>query len=102
MRRKGSPQQDHERGEHMARETVQSERPLHPQKADVEPEAPKTITTITQYLEMLSYLVLILSVPYGLWQYMDGEKKERAAQRQAVYREIDNKFTDFLALALEH
>jgi hypothetical protein len=67
------------------------------------------LQAIKDVFELLSYVVVVLGVPVGIWQYRQvkvREQEERRLEREAraweVYNSLDDKYYDFLNLCLAY
>jgi hypothetical protein len=54
-----------------------------------------------RWAELLSYVAVVITAPLALWEYKANNAKERNEVAHRVYREVDEKYVDFLKLCLE-
>ncbi|MGA2292526.1 hypothetical protein [Bradyrhizobium sp.] len=54
-----------------------------------------------RWAEVFSYVAVVVTAPLALWEYKDNNVKERNEVAHRVYREVDEKYVDFLKLCLE-
>jgi hypothetical protein len=57
---------------------------------------------IKDICELLSYVVILIGVPGGLFQYYRTVKKEQQDREYGTYNALDEKYLDFQQLCLEH
>ena len=53
------------------------------------------------WAEALSYVAVIITAPLALWEYKTNNAKERSEVAHRVYREVVDKYVDFLKVCLE-
>lgn len=64
--------------------------------------APDSFRYWKDILEALSYLVVLLGVPVGLFQYFRAVKKEQLDREYGTYNALDEKFLEFQNMCLAH
>ncbi len=57
---------------------------------------------IGKLLETISYTVVIFSIPVGLLEYYNNNKKERRDREYGTYDALDQKYADFQMFCFEH
>jgi hypothetical protein len=72
-------------------------------------EANNMFEKIRKYSELLSFIALILGIPFGLLDFhyhavenQENAKKERVEAAQKVYQTVDERYTEFVKLCIDH
>lgn len=55
-----------------------------------------------EFWELLSYVVTVFALPFGLWTYMSDQRKERENEEAEIYQKLSDEYTDFSVLLLEN
>lgn len=58
--------------------------------------------TIALYLELSTYVITILGVPFALYMYIDEQKSQRAEREYGTYDALDDKYIDLQQLCLQY
>lgn len=58
--------------------------------------------TIMEWLEALSYIVTIVALPFGIWVFLQEQKKERTNDDEELYLQLSDEYSKFLRLVLEN
>lgn len=54
------------------------------------------------YLEMTTYVITILGVPFALYMYIDEQKTQRAEREYGTYDALDDKYIELQQLCLQY
>ena len=54
------------------------------------------------WLELLSYLVTVVGLPFAIAVFLLEQRKERRNEEEEIYRQLSDEYAEFLKLALEH
>ena len=57
---------------------------------------------LTDVFEFVSYLVVALGVPTGLYQYVRGQARERDERERQIFHAVSANYVEFQRLCLEH
>jgi hypothetical protein len=57
---------------------------------------------LTAIFEFVSYVVVVLGVPTGLYQYVQAKARERAEREIRTFDAVSASYVEFLRLCLEH
>jgi len=60
------------------------------------------MNTIAQYLEVATYLITILGLPFALYIYVDEQKTQRAEREYGTYDALDDKYIELQQLCLQY
>ena len=58
--------------------------------------------TIAQYLEMATYLITILGLPFALYIYINEQKAQRAEREYGTYDALDDKYIELQQLCIQY
>ena len=58
--------------------------------------------TITQYLEIATFLITILGLPFALYIYIDEQNAQRAEREYGTYDALDDKYIELQQLCLQY
>jgi len=53
-------------------------------------------------LESLSYIALLVGIPFGIYQYYRAKKREQLDREYGTYNSLDEKYLEFLNLCFQH
>lgn len=53
-------------------------------------------------LDILAGLAVLVTLPFGLWQFVRTSRKERIEVAERAYREVDIRFVGYLEVAIQH
>ena len=56
--------------------------------------------TIIEILEALSYVVTIIGLPFGIWVFIQEQRKERINDDEELYLQLSDEYSKFLRLVL--
>ncbi|HSH92872.1 MAG TPA: hypothetical protein VK968_01865, partial [Roseimicrobium sp.] len=56
--------------------------------------------TIMEMLEALSYVVTIIGLPFGIWVFVQEQRKERINDDEELYLQLSDEYSKFLRLVL--
>jgi len=56
--------------------------------------------TIMEILEGLSYVVTIIGLPFGIWVFIQEQRKERINDDEELYLQLSDEYSKFLRLVL--
>ncbi len=59
-------------------------------------------TLLQDIFEILSLFTVVLGIPLAIWQYYDAKKKEQRDREYGTYDALDQKYTDYCKMCLEH
>ena len=55
-----------------------------------------------EWMEMLSYLVTIVGLPFAIAVFIYEKRKERQNDEEELYRKLSDEYSNFLRLVLDH
>ena len=58
--------------------------------------------TLAQYLEIATFIITILGVPFAIYMYLDEQKSQRAEREYGTYDALDDKYIDLQQLCLQY
>ncbi|WP_020650988.1 hypothetical protein [Solimonas variicoloris] len=58
--------------------------------------------SLKDWLELLSYLVTVIGLPFAIVAFQLEQRKERRNERDEIFRQLSDEYANFLRLALEH
>lgn len=58
--------------------------------------------TLLEFFELLSYIVTVVGLPYGIWLFMYERRREAQADEEEIYQRLSDEYTNFLKLVLEN
>ena len=58
--------------------------------------------TIAQYLEIATFLITILGLPFALYIYINEQKAQRAEREYGTYDALDDKYIELQQLCLQY
>lgn len=58
--------------------------------------------TVSQFLEMITYVITILGVPFAIYMYLDEQKSQRAEREYGTYDALDDKYIELQQLCLQY
>lgn len=60
------------------------------------------MNNIALYLEMITYVITILGLPFALYIYIDEQKAQRAEREYGTYDALDDKYIELQQLCLQY
>ncbi|MEM2089827.1 MAG: hypothetical protein QXL88_01915, partial [Candidatus Pacearchaeota archaeon] len=60
------------------------------------------LETIRLLLEILSYIVIILGIPWAIYEFLENKRRERIEREYGTYDALDEKFIEFQNLCLQY
>ena len=60
------------------------------------------LETLKNVLEILSYVVILLGIPAGLFQYYKKSRKEILDREYGTYNALDEKYLEYQVICLSH
>ena len=58
--------------------------------------------TIAQYLEIITFLITILGLPFALYIYINEQKAQRAEREYGTYDALDDKYIELQQLCIQY
>jgi len=58
--------------------------------------------TVAQHLEVTTYLITILGLPFALYIYIDEQKNQRAEREYGTYDALNDKYIELQQLCLQY
>lgn len=58
--------------------------------------------TFAQYLEIATFIITILGVPFAIFMYLDEQKSQRAEREYGTYDALDDKYIELQQLCLQY
>ena len=58
--------------------------------------------TIAQYLEIATFIITILGLPFALYIYVDEQKAQRSEREYGTYDALDDKYIELQQLCLQY
>lgn len=60
------------------------------------------IDTLSQYLEISTFIITILGVPFAIYMYIDEQKSQRSEREYGTYDALDDKYIELQQLCLQY
>ena len=58
--------------------------------------------TLAQYLEITTFIITILGVPFAIYMYLNEQKTQRAEREYGTYDALDDKYIELQQLCLQY
>lgn len=58
--------------------------------------------TFLQTMEMLSYVVTVVGLPFAIFVYLNEQRKERRNEEEEIFQRLSDEYREFLKLVLDN
>jgi hypothetical protein len=58
--------------------------------------------TLHELLELASYFVTVIALPFAVWVFLAEQRKERENEEEEAYQHLSDAYNDFLKIVLDH
>jgi hypothetical protein len=58
--------------------------------------------TLHELLELASFFVTVIALPFAVWVFLAEQRKERENEEEEAYQHLSDAYNDFLKIVLDH